>query len=298
MSNIFGVNPPAVTIFDKNGNVDIEANKKFADFLIGKGVNGIAYLGTSGEFCSMRMEEKKSFIKEMFNYINGRVNVIVGIGDTCIDNTIELLDFVENIGVDGTLLINPYFNIYSENMVEAYVAKVAESTKLPIIIYNFPQLTGFNYSVNTVMRLAQKYKNIIGIKETVNDPEHVRHMVEIKKTVEDFKVFCAYEDQAICALINGVDGFINSTANFAPDFTVGIYKSFKEKNFEKAIEYQKLMSNATEIYNFSQPLLLAVKQAVYFRILKKEGFERLPALSLNKDTKEGIFTKLRELNLI
>lgn len=120
MKKLCGVNPPVITIFDENYKIDIEASKRQADFLISKGVDGLAYLGTSGEFSIMTVEEKKRFIKEMKEYVNGRVNVIVGVGDTCLDNTMELLRFVEDVGVGGVLLINPYFSVYSTEMVEAY----------------------------------------------------------------------------------------------------------------------------------------------------------------------------------
>ena len=107
MKRLCGVNPPVITIFDEHHKVDIEASKRQADFLISKGVDGLAYLGTSGEFSIMTVEEKKNFINEMIKYVNGRVNVIVGVGDTCLENTMDLLKFVEQAGADGVLLINP-----------------------------------------------------------------------------------------------------------------------------------------------------------------------------------------------
>ena len=105
MKRLCGVNPPVITIFDEHHKVDIEASKRQADFLISKGVDGLAYLGTSGEFSIMTVEEKKNFINEMIKYVNGRVNVIVGVGDTCLENTMDLLKFVEQAGADGVLLM-------------------------------------------------------------------------------------------------------------------------------------------------------------------------------------------------
>ena len=117
MKRLCGVNPPVITIFDEHHKVDIEASKRQADFLISKGVDGLAYLGTSGEFSIMTVEEKKNFINEMIKYVNGRVNVIVGVGDTCLENTMDLLKFVEQAGADGVLLINPYFSVYSTDIL-------------------------------------------------------------------------------------------------------------------------------------------------------------------------------------
>ncbi len=155
MKRLCGVNPPVITIFDEHHKVDIEASKRQADFLISKGVDGLAYLGTSGEFSIMTVEEKKNFINEMIKYVNGRVNVIVGVGDTCLENTMDLLKFVEQAGADGVLLINPYFSVYSTDMVEAYFGYVASHTSLPIIIYNFPDLTGYCFNADIVARIVK-----------------------------------------------------------------------------------------------------------------------------------------------
>ena len=107
---------------------------------------------------------KKDFIREMTRYVAGRVNVIVGVGDTCLDNTLELLQYVESVGVDGVLLINPYFSVYSTEMVEAYFKYVASHTSLPIIIYNFPDLTGYCFNADVVCDLVKANPNIVGIK--------------------------------------------------------------------------------------------------------------------------------------
>lgn len=298
MAKICGVCPPVITIFDKDGKIDMAANKKHADFLIEKGVDGLAYLGTTGEFTSLTLNEKKEFIKEMVHYVNRRVKVIIGVGDTCEKNTLELLSFVEELGVDAALLINPYFSVYDESMVEAYFDSIVRRTQLPIIIYNFPALTGFNFSVELVKRLVTKHKNICGIKETIQDLSHIINMIEIREINPNFTVFCAYEVQALGVLANGVDGFINATANFAPEFTVGTYDAFKKKNYEKAIEFHQKLCYATEMYNFSTPLFLACKQAVYNRIIGYDAGERLPIVSMSSHNKKEVSRILKKLELL
>ena len=205
MKRLCGVNPPVITIFDEHHKVDIEASKRQADFLISKGVDGLAYLGTSGEFSIMTVEEKKNFINEMIKYVNGRVNVIVGVGDTCLENTMDLLKFVEQAGADGVLLINPYFSVYSTDMVEAYFGYVASHTSLPIIIYNFPDLTGYCFNADVVARIVKANPNVVGIKDTIADFNHVLSMQKVKEINPDFSVFSAYENQAMGLLVCGVD---------------------------------------------------------------------------------------------
>lgn len=298
MKRLCGVNPPVITMFNEKNEIDLEACKKHADFLISKGVDGLAYLGTSGEFSVMTVEEKKSFMKEMIAYVDHRVHVIVGVGDTCLSNTMELLEFVEKAGADGVLLVNPYFSVYSTQMVEEYYGYVASHTSLPIIIYNFPDLTGYGFQAETVARLVQKYPNIAGIKDTTADFNHVLSLKKIKEINPDFSVFSAYENQAMGMLALGIDGFINATVNFAPEFTVNAYQSAMRKDFnETAVWFQKMIA-AMDIYSYSTPLFLACKQAVYDRVIKRDLYERLPAVSLDAQTKLGIQNKLKELGLL
>lgn len=120
-------------------------------------------------------------------------------------------------------------------------------------------------------------------------------MLEVKEENKDFIVYCAFESQAFGALINGVEGFINATANFVPEFTVGLWKNYQEKNLEQCSEYYQKMCDAMKVYKLSSPLLLACKQAVYDIVLGYEGFERKPALPLSNENKEKLKEILREL---
>ena len=114
----------------------------------------------------------------------------------------------------------------------------------------------------------------------------------------DFSVFSAYENQAMGLLVCGVDGFINATANFAPEFTVNTYQSAKRGDYNEAALWFKKMVNAMDIYGYSTPLFLACKQAMYYRVLNQDGHERLPALSLDAEAKANVYNKMRELKLL
>ncbi|MDD3538452.1 MAG: dihydrodipicolinate synthase family protein, partial [Eubacteriales bacterium] len=130
MKDLRGVYSPVVTFFDEQGNPDPEAAKKHADFLIDAGVDGIVLFGTSGEFFALSMQEKKEYLEAVLRHVDGRVNVLAGVGDTSIVNTMDLLAFAEQAGADGALIVNPYYCVFEEPMVEAYYSRLAESTKL------------------------------------------------------------------------------------------------------------------------------------------------------------------------
>ncbi|AZV57661.1 dihydrodipicolinate synthase family protein [Clostridium sp. AWRP] len=298
MVNLKGVYPPIISIFDKDGNFDVEANKKQADYLIKSGVDGITYLGTSGEFSSMNIKQKKEILDVMVPYVQSRAKVIVGVGECNLLDTLDMIKYVEKLEVDSVLVVNPYFNIYTDDMIIAYYDKIAKSTDLPVLIYNIPDLSGYNFSADVVKAIVQNNSNVTGIKESLNDLEHIKTIVKIKDINPDFVVYAAYENLAYDALNLGADGFINATANFAPEFTVNTYQSFMKGDIKKCKEYASKMNDAMKIYSFSKPIYLACKQAAYSRIIGEDKFEILPALSLDEKTKFNINQVMKELGLL
>ena len=295
MGSLTGVNPPAVTIFNEMGQVNYDAMRCHADYMIGQGVNGIAYLGTSGEFGVMDMEQKLELIRVMTAYVNHRVNVLIGVGDTCMENTLKMMEAAYEAGADAVLSVVPYFSIYAEENVEAYYRELAGRSKLPVIVYNFPALTGFDMNPALMRRLALSCPNIAGIKDTVPETGHLKAMLEIKEDKPEFKVFCAYETQALEMADAGVDGFINATGNFAPQYTVGLYSEAHGGSVEKMKAHYEKMCMASEVYKYSVPLLLAVKEAVYQHVLHYSGTEKLPGMPLSGKKKEQIQALLKIL---
>ncbi|WP_270815514.1 dihydrodipicolinate synthase family protein [Hungatella effluvii] len=295
MGSLTGVNPPAVTVFNKMGLVDYDAMKQHADFMIEQGVSGIAYLGTSGEFGVMTLEQKTELIRVMTPYINHRVNVMAGVGDTCLDNTCRLMETAEEAGADAVLAVAPYFSVYAEENIEAYYRELSRYSKLPIIIYNFPALTGFDMTPDLVTKLAMECPNIMGIKDTVPETEHLLAMMEIKKKKPGFMVYCAYETQALELVQAGVDGFVNATSNFAPRFTVGLFQAALVQDEEEMQKNFNNMCRASEVYQYAEPLLLAVKEAVYQKVLHRNGTEKLPGLSLSTENKLKIHEILKTI---
>ena len=296
MKRLTGLIPPAVTIFDQEGRIDWKAMKTHADYMIRGGVDGLSYLGTSGEFSVMTQAVKKELIQNMVPYVKDRTQVVVGIGDTCLENTLELAREAEKAGADGLLAVTPYFSIYGEENVEAYFDCLAAQVRLPLLIYNFPALTGFDMNPELVKRLAKKNPLILGIKDTVPETEHLKQMLEIKKEKPEFSVFCAYESQALEMTSRGIDGFINATANFAPQFTAALLKAAKDGRREEMELAAEKMCRAAKVYEYATPLLLAVKEAVY-QILGMRGTEKLPGLALKEESQAAIKTILKELQL-
>ena len=298
MNRIRGVNPPAITIFDADGEIDYEAMERHADYMIENGVDGIAYLGTSGEFGVLTQKQKLELIRRMTAYVDHRAHVLIGVGDTCMTNTLELAAAAKAAGADGILAVPPYFSIYAEENVEAYYDELAVQCGLPVIIYNFPALTGFDMNPELVKRLAVRHENIVGIKDTIDDADHLRAMLRIKEVKPEFSVFCAYESQALDMVEAGIDGFVNATGNFAPGFTVRLCRAAQNHDRSQMETYSQGMCEASQVYNYAVPLFLAVKEAVYQCVLGKNGTEKLPGLPLGEEKRTEIKKLLKKLSLI
>lgn len=298
MGKIQGVFPPLITVFNEDSTIDIDSIKKHIDFLIEKGVDGVAILGTTGEFFSLSFEEKKFLVENILAHTKNRIKVIVGVGETNSTEAFKFINYLEDKDVEALLVINPYFVVYDEETIIKYYGEICNRTSKNVLIYNFPTLSGFDFTYDVVRKIALKNNNLAGIKETVEDIKHIEKMLKIKDEKKDFSVFCAFESQAIDALNLGVDGFINATVNFAPEFTVNTYKYFNEGNEELTKEYFDKMNSAMKVYTYSQPLLQACKQAVYFRVLKEDKYEKLPAYSLSEEKKQELKNDLQELNIL
>ncbi|WP_066398036.1 dihydrodipicolinate synthase family protein [Neobacillus mesonae] len=279
-----GIIPPVVTLFNNDGDFNWEANKQLTDFLITKGVHGILYMGSTGEFSSLTIEQRKRFVEKMVAYVNHRVPVLIGTGTTSLTDTIDLSKHAQESGADGVLVVSPYYWKFNEVQLFDYYTAVAKSIEISVMIYNIPMLTGQSLSPKLVAKLAQNCENIIGIKDTIENLGHIRQLIsETKEIREDFAVFAAFDDLLFPSLQIGAAGAINGTAVFAPEFSVQLYSSFKTGDFKGALSLHQKISSLMSIYEFSQPLYLAIKEIVNKSILGYKTANLPPTATLDHE---------------
>jgi 2-dehydro-3-deoxy-D-pentonate aldolase len=281
-----GIIPPVVTLFDGNGDFDWEANKQLTEYLISQGVHGILYMGSTGEFSSLSMQQRKKFVQEMVEYVDGRVPVLVGTGTASLTDTIELSQHAQQCGADGILVVNPYYWKFTEDQLFEYYTAVADSVDLSVLIYNIPLLTGQNLSPKLVAKLAESRENIVGIKDTIENLGHIRQLIaETKKVRDDFAVFAAFDDLILPALQLGAAGAINGTSVFAPGFSVDLYTFFQGKEYNKALDQHQNITALMPVYEYSQPLFIAIKEAVHQEVLGFDTPYFAPGLLLDQTVK-------------
>lgn len=186
-----GIIPPVSTIFDQEGKLEKDQMKLVIDHLINADVNGLLFLGTGGEFSQMSTDERMEIAEFAVSYVDKRVPVIIGTGSTNTREAVLLSEHAQKIGADGLIVINPYYWNLSEKNLLNYYRDIAQSTDLPILLYNFPDLTGQDLTPELVSRLAGEYDNIVGIKDTVDSIGHIQDMIlTVKKTRSKFFCVC------------------------------------------------------------------------------------------------------------
>jgi 4-hydroxy-tetrahydrodipicolinate synthase len=258
-----GIIPPVATIVTEDGHLDEIGMGRLIDHLISSGVNGLFFLGGAGEFCNMSATMRKQVAEFCVKYTNHRLPVLIGIGAPGTNETIDFGLHAKAIGADGVIAVNPYYMMLSEENLYQHYKKIAESVGLPVIIYNFPALTGQDCTPSLVKKLAIDCPNIVGIKDTVDTMGHIRELIlSIKPLRPDFAVFAGYDEYLLGTLVVGGDGSIPASANFAPSLTCGIYRAFQEKNHAKMFELQNLLSHIPSIYSLDAPFVNAVKEAI------------------------------------
>lgn len=193
--HFFGVIPPVVTPINAKGEFDKEAMCEIIDFQLSSGVNGLFFLGSIGEFSQINMIMKKEIIEFVVSYVNKRLPILIGTGTNSISETIELSRFSEKAGVDGVVVINPYYWELSEMELFNFFNTVAKSISIPMMLYNFPQRTGQDLTPELVLKLINHNHNIIGIKDTTESMSHIKHLIlKVKGVYPEFSVLCGYDE--------------------------------------------------------------------------------------------------------
>jgi 4-hydroxy-tetrahydrodipicolinate synthase len=222
---IHGIIPPVATPMQANEDLDLPRLCWFLDHLIGAGVHGVFVLGTNSEFYALDEREKQEVIATTVAHVRKRVPVYAGTGAECTREAVRLTKMAEREGVDGVSVITPYFVSPTQQEIYDHYRRIAESTALPVILYNNPSTCGgLKIDVDTVARLAQ-VPNILGIKDSSGDLQNTNEYLRV--VPERFAVMQGRDTLIYPALLFGARGAVPATANIAPRLLVEIYEAFQ-----------------------------------------------------------------------
>lgn len=258
-----GIFPPVPTIVDKNGDLDKKGMANLLDHLINNEADGVLILGSGGEFCHMPPKLRFEVAEFAVKHIKQRIPVMIGISSPSTKETIEYGQHAAQIGADAVLVVNPYYALLNSEAIYHHYKTVAENINIPILLYNFPALTGQDIGIDVITRLAKDVPNIIGLKDTIDNISHTREVInQVHAFRPDFIIFSGFDEYMLDTLILGGHGGIPATFNFAPKVTKGIYKAFKQKDYETAFTLQRQLAKLMPIYAIETPFFAVIKQAI------------------------------------
>jgi len=284
--------PALITPF-KNGKIDYESFYKIIEWSLSEGSHGFVPCGTTGESPTLSHQEHIKVVDECVRIVDKRVPVIAGTGS---NNTVEAIEFTnhaEKSGADAALVVTPYYNKPTQEGLQAHFKKIAESTSLPIIIYNIPGRSVVDMTIDT-MSVLSKISNIVGVKDATNDL--FRPLLTQTKIQKDFCYLSGEDGTALAYLAQGGQGCISVTANIAPKLCSDMQNLWRERKINLAQDINIKLSKINHVL-FVESSPGPVKYAA--ELLNLCSAEtRLPLVSIKDSTKALVKECLVEIGLI
>lgn len=286
-----GMATAIITPITENG-IDYEAFKKLIDWQIEEGINAIVVCGTTGESSTLTDEEHREAIKFAVEYVNGRVPVIAGTGSNDTAYALDLTKFSCEAGVDGVLVVTPYYNKATQNGLIKLFTQIADVASAPVILYNVPSRTGVNIEPATVAALAE-HPNINAIKEASGN---ISKIAEIAHLCGDkINIYSGNDDQVVPIMSLGGKGCISVLSNLLPKESALMCKKFFEGDVKGAAQMQldylplinALFSEVNPI-----PVKAAMAEMGYC-----EDYLRLPLTQMEPAHREVLFNEMRKAGI-
>lgn len=283
MSLFTGSGVALITPFDQSLNVNYKMLEKLINWHIEQQTDALIICGTTAESATLTLEEKKKIINFAVDVANHRIPIIAGTGSNDTKASIDLSIYAASVGVDGLLVVSPYYNKPTQKGIYAHYEAIADQVDIPIILYNVPGRTASNIEVDTVIKLS-KIKNIIGIKEASGNLRQVEEIA--KKCPLDFDIYSGNDDQTQDILRMGGKGVISVTANICPKLMHDI-ASHKADNSPYTLLHESMFIESNPV---------PVKAALNY-IGFQVGRTRLPLVDLESKNYDALIDVLKSYGL-
>lgn len=293
MSIFKGSGVAIITPFDENG-VNFSKLEELIEWHIKNSTDAIIICGTTGEASTMTDTERKKAIKFTVDKVNGRIPVIAGTGSNNTKAAIEYSKWVESIGVDGLLIITPYYNKTTQKGLVEHFKEIDKNVNTPIILYNVPSRTGMNITPSTLLKISAECKNVVAIKEASGNISQIAEMKALLRDTID--IYSGNDDQIIPVMSLGGIGVISVVANILPKEIHDMCKYYMEGKFEKALKIQ-LDSLALTNALFIETNPIPVKTAMNI-LGMSVGDLRLPLCSMSENNLATLKNELKAYGLL
>ena len=283
-----------ITPFTENGEVSYENAAKIADYLVEHGSDAIVVAGTTGESPTLSNEEKLQLFTTVAKAVKGKAKVIAGTGSNSTKHTVELTRQAEACGVDGIMLVVPYYNKPSQEGLYQHFAAIAQSSSLPLLLYNVPGRTVANMSADTTIRLAKTFTNVVAIKEASGDLEQISRIR--KDAPQNFAIYSGDDSLTLPILAVGGCGVVSVASHVVGKEMKEMISAFLSGDHKKALAiHLRLLPLFKALFITANPT--PVKGAL--RMLGHQvGPLRLPLVDLNATEKEIIQQELQKLGYL
>jgi len=286
--------PALITIMTDDGAIDEAAMRKFVDWQIAEGSNGLVAVGTTGESPTVTEDEHKAIVEMVVDQAAGRVPVIAGTGSNSTSEAIDYTRHAEKAGADAALVVVPYYNKPTQEGLYAHFRAVAECTSLPVFIYDVPGRTVASIAVETVARLSRDCANIVGIKDATGDLN--RPSLQRLASGPDFIQLSGEDGTALGFNAHGGVGCISVTANIAPRLCAEFQAATLAGDYAKALAMQDVLMPLHKAM-FVETSPGPVKYAASL-LGHGSAFARLPMVEISDSSKKAVEEAMRGAGLI
>lgn len=284
---------PVVTPF-KDGKLDLDGLAGLVEWQIRSGSHGVSVQGTTGEPGSLTLEERKEVIRAAAGAVDGRVPFVPGSASTNHEESVELSRFAQSMGADALLFIAPYYSRPGQEGIFRHFDALAKCVDLPVILYNIPGRTAVNIEIDTVARLKEANDNLIGVKESNKDFEHINRLLH--RMGRDFLVYSGIELLCYPILAIGGAGFVSATGNLMPAEVARLYDLVQEGKWLEARElHYHMMTLNDAVFMEINPVPVKTALGMMGRISPEV---RLPLAPLSNDNREKLRGILKDYGLI
>ena len=284
-----------VTPFNADGSVKYEKAADLAEWLINNGSDGLVVAGSTGEAATMNAEEKLELFRVVVNRINKRVPVIAGTGSNNTADSVKMTKMAEAMGVDGALIVGPYYNKPTQEGFYQHFAAVAQSTGLPIIVYNVPGRTASNISPAIVARLAADFGNIVAIKEAAGNVAQVAELYSVLP--EEFTIYSGDDGLILPFMSVGATGLISVLSNIGGGILQDVMQAYEDGRVREAAKLNaRMVPLANAMFIETNPI--PVKAAVTLVTGIDAGQPRLPLTPMEPANKAKMVAVLQEYGLV
>ncbi len=289
MKRLTGLGVALVTPFTEDGRVDYNGLANIIEYVIEGGVDYIVALGTTAETPTLYMPERAVIAMFITNHIAGRVPLVMGVGGNSTSEVLDQLREFDLRGADAILSVTPYYNKPSQEGLYQHFKVVAENSPLPIILYNIAGRTGVNMSVETTLRIARDFDNVIGVKEASGNLEQIYRTIDERP--EGFMVISGDDGMTLDIVKHGGEGVISVAGNVFPTQMSNFMTLLKDGDFEAAEKAYEPLSEAVDAL-FEEGNPTGVKCALHAKGVISNRM-RLPLVSGSEEL-EAKFKRLIE----